>query len=150
MSESRVGGVWHSAVRLIAGLYWLYFASQKWQGIGWMQAVMEATAKANPIPGMHQFLSDVVVPNWFVFALAQTIGEHVAAILLILGLATRWAGILGLLLALNLALTVGFAVNDDGFRWLYYLAVVVNAQVIATGAGSIALSRFKWVPALLR
>jgi uncharacterized membrane protein YphA (DoxX/SURF4 family) len=142
--------IWPSVVRLTAGAYWLYFASQKWQGIGWMQAVMEATARSNPIPGLHQFLSGVVAPNWFVFALAQTIGEHVAAILLILGLATRWAGILGLLLAANLALTVGFAVNDDGFRWLYYLAVVVNAQVIAGGAGSIAMSRLKWVPALLR
>ena len=142
--------IWPSGVRVTAGLYWLYFASQKWQGIGWMQAVMEATAKSNPIPGLHQFLSSVVAPNWFLFALAQTIGEHVAAILLILGLATRWAGVLGLLLAANLALTVGFAVNDDGFRWLYYLAVVVNAQVIAGGPGSIALSRFKWVPALLR
>jgi len=142
--------IWPSIVRITAGAYWLYFASQKWQGIGWMQGVMQAAAKANPIPGLHEFLNGVVAPNWVVFALAQTVGEHVAAVLLLLGLATRWAGILGLLLAANLALTVGFAVNDDGFRWLYYLAVVVNAQVIATGAGSIALSRFQWVPAYLR
>jgi uncharacterized membrane protein YphA (DoxX/SURF4 family) len=142
--------IWPSVVRITAGAYWVYFASQKWQGIGWMHGVMQAAAQANPIPGLHEFLTGVVVPNWVVFALAQTACEHIAAILLILGLATRWAGILGLLLAVNLALTVGFAVNDDGFRWLYYLAVVVNAQVIAGGAGSIALSRFKWVPALLR
>ncbi len=150
ISRGPLSGVWPSLVRITAGLYWLYFASQKWQGIGWMQGVMEATARANPVPGLHEFLTNVVVPNWFVFALAQTAGEHVAAVLLILGLATRWAGILGLLLAVNLALTVAFGVNDDGFRWLYYLAVVVNAQVVATGAGSIALSRFRWVPALLR
>ena len=59
--------------------------------------------------------------------------------LLILGLATRWAGILGLLLAANLALTVAFGVSDDGFRWLYYLAVIVNAQVIISGPGPFAL-----------
>jgi uncharacterized membrane protein YphA (DoxX/SURF4 family) len=145
-----MSSAWASLVRITAGLYWLYFASQKWHGIGWMQGVMDATARTNPIPGLHQFLTNVVDPNWYVFALAQTVGEHVAAVLLILGLATRWAGVLGLLLAANLALTVAFGVNDDGFRWLYYLAVVVNAQVIAGGAGSIAVSRFKWIPGLLR
>ena len=91
-----------------------------------------------------------MVPNWFLFALAQAAGETVAAVLLILGLATRWAGVLGFLLAANLALTVAFDVSDDGFRWLYYLAVIVNAQVIVSGPGSIALGRFGWVPEWLR
>jgi uncharacterized membrane protein YphA (DoxX/SURF4 family) len=91
-----------------------------------------------------------VVPNWVPFALAQSVGETMVAILLILGLATRWAGILGLLLATGLALTVAFAVNDDGFRWLYYLGVLVNAQVVVSGPGSFALGRFSWVPAWLR
>jgi hypothetical protein len=54
------------------------------------------------------------------------------------------------LLATNLALVVAFEVADPGFRWLYYLAVLVNAQVILSGAGPIALDRFKWVPAFLR
>ena len=57
---------------------------------------------------------------------------------------------LGFLLAANLALTVAFDVSDDGFRWLYYLAVIVNAQVIVSGPGSIALGRFGWVPEWLR
>ena len=52
------------------------------------------------------FLVAVVVPHWMLFALAQAVGETVAAIALILGLAARWAGVLGLLLAANLALTV--------------------------------------------
>jgi len=58
--------------------------------------------------------------------------------------------VLGFLLAANLALTVAFGVNDDGFRWIYYLAVLVNAQVIVSGGGPIALGRFGWVPAWLR
>jgi hypothetical protein len=58
--------------------------------------------------------------------------------------------LLGFLLASNLALTVAFVANDDGFRWLYYLAVLVNAQVIVSGAGPLALARFGWVPAWLR
>ena len=145
MSES-----WPSLFRIVVGLYWLYFASQKWQGIGWMQAVLIEAARVNPIPGLHQVLVSIVVPNWVPFALAQTAGETTVAILLILGLASRWAGILGFLLASGLALTVAFAVNDDGFRWLYYLGVLVNAQVIASGPGPYALGRFGWVPAWLR
>ena len=141
---------WPSLFRIVVGLYWLYFASQKWQGIGWMQPVLAGAARANPIPGLHEVLVSIVVPNWIPFALAQSAGETIVAILLILGLASRWAGVLGLLLATGLALTVAFGVTDDGFRWLYYLAVLVNAQVIASGPGPYALGRFGWVPAWLR
>ncbi|HEV2475726.1 MAG TPA: DoxX family membrane protein [Candidatus Dormibacteraeota bacterium] len=141
---------WPSLLRIVVGFYWLYFASQKWQGIGWMQPVLVGAARVNPIPGLHELLVSIVVPNWVPFALAQSAGETAVAILLILGLASRWAGVLGLLLATGLALTVAFGVTDDGFRWLYYLAVLVNAQVIASGPGLIALGRFGWVPAWLR
>jgi len=142
--------IWPSVVRFVVGVYWLYFASQKWQGVGWMRPLIVSSAHNNPIPGLHELLVAVVVPNWFVFALAQAVAETVVAVLLILGLATRWAAVLGLLLAANLALTVAFDVRDDGFRWLYYLAVFLNAQVIFSGAGSIALGRFGWIPAWLR
>ena len=141
---------WPSAFRVTVGLYWLYFASQKWQGVGWMKGLVQSAGAANPIPGLHELLVQVVAPNWFLFALAQGAGETVVAVLLILGLATRWVGILGLLLATGLALVVGFEVNDDGFRWLYYLGVLVNAQIIVSGPGPYALSRFGWVPAFLR
>jgi uncharacterized membrane protein YphA (DoxX/SURF4 family) len=140
---------WPSLFRIVVGLFWLFYASQKWQGVSWMQAVIKQTGAVNPIPGLHEFLVQVVAPNWFLFALAQGAGETVAGVLLILGLGTRWAGILGLLLAINLALTVAFAA-EPGFRFLYYLAVLVNAQVIVSGPGPFALSRFSWVPAFLR
>ena len=140
---------WASLFRIVVALFWLYYASQKWQGIGWMHGPMISTSKANPIPGLHEFLASVVVPNWQPFALGQAVGETVVGILLILGLATRWVGILGLLLAANLALTVAFAA-EPGFRFLYYLAVLVNAQVIVSGPGPFAMSRFGWVPAFLR
>ena len=142
--------VWPSLFRIVVGLYWLYFASQKWQGVGWMRPLIAAAGRANPIPGLHEFLVSVVTPNWLPFALAQAAGETVAGVLLILGLATRWAGLLGFLLAANLALTVAFTVSDGGFRWLYFLAVLVNAQVIVSGPGPIALGRFGWVPGWLR
>jgi uncharacterized membrane protein YphA (DoxX/SURF4 family) len=146
---NEIPQIWASVFRIVVGAYWLYYASQKWQGVGWMQSLIASTAKANPIPGLHEFLVQVTVPNWFLFAVAQGAGETVVAVLLIIGLGTRWAAVLGLLLAINLALTVAFGA-DPGFRFLYYLAVLVNGQVIVSGAGSIAISRFSWVPAFLR
>ncbi len=147
---NTLSGAWPSVFRFVVGIYWLYFASQKWQGVGWMRDVIKSTAQANPIPGLHEFLVSVVVPNWFLFAVGQSVGETLVGLLLILGLGTRWAGILGLLLAANLALTVAFANSDDGFRWLYYLALLANVQVIVSGPGPYALSRFSWVPTYLR
>lgn len=139
-----------SLFRVVVGLFWLYFASTKWQGVGWTRSLIQSAGPANPIPGLHEFLIQVVAPNWFVFSVAQTIGETVIGLLLVLGLATRWAAVGGLLLAVNLALVVAFEVSDPGFRWLYYLSVLVNAQVIVSGAGPYALARFGWVPAFLR
>src|ERR1700675_3604511 len=144
-----VQNAWSGVFRIVVGTYWLYYASQKWQGVGWMQSLIASTAKVNPIPGLHEFLVQIAVPNWFLFPVAQGAGGTVVAVLLIVGLGTRWAAILGLLLAINLALTVAFAA-DPGFRYLYYLAVLVNGQVIVSGAGPIALSRFGWIPAFLR
>jgi uncharacterized membrane protein YphA (DoxX/SURF4 family) len=140
---------WASIFRIVVGLFWLYFASTKWQSVEWTRGLIQSAAADNPIPGLKEFLANVVAPNWFVFSVAQTVAETVVAILLILGLATRWASIGGLLLASNVALVVAFEVPDPGFRWLYYLAVLVNAQVILSGAGPFALARFKWVPAFL-
>ena len=139
-----------SLFRIVVGLFWLYFASTKWQGIGWTRSLIQSAGPANPIPGLHEFLIQVVAPNWFAFSVAQTIGETVIGLLLVLGLATRWVAVGGLFLAVNLALVVAFEVSDPGFRWLYYLSVLVNAQVIVSGAGSYALARFGWVPAFLR
>jgi uncharacterized membrane protein YphA (DoxX/SURF4 family) len=149
-SRGPLNETWASVFRVVVGLYWLYFASTKWQGVGWTRGLIQSAGAANPIPGLREILINLVAPNWFIFSVVQTIGETVVAILLIVGLATRWAAVLGLLLAIGLALVVAFEVKDDGFRWLYYLGVLVNAQVIVSGAGPYALSRFKWVPAYLR
>src|SRR5579872_5985573 len=95
LSLSRV---WPSIFRIVVGLYWLYFASTKWTGVGWMKGLMDSAGQVNPIPGLRAILINVVAPNWYPFAIAQTVGESVVGVLLVLGLATRWAGVLGLLL----------------------------------------------------
>jgi uncharacterized membrane protein YphA (DoxX/SURF4 family) len=142
--------LWRALFRIAVGFYWLFFASQKWTGVGWMRRLIEAAPASNPIPGLHEFLALVVAPNWYLFAIVQTVGETVVGVFLILGLATRRAAILGLLLSLNLALVVAFEVGDPGGRWLYYLAVLVNAELVVVDAGWPALERLRFVPSWLR
>lgn len=132
---------WPSALRLGAGLYWLYFASQKWppRGVDWMRGLVQSNPAAEPIPGLKQFLQYVVAPNWHLFAVLQGTAETVVGGLLILGLGTRWAGLAATALALELATTVAFESPDVGFRWLYYLAVLVSAQVYFSGPGPLSI-----------
>jgi uncharacterized membrane protein YphA (DoxX/SURF4 family) len=145
-----VNEAWRSLFRVGTGLFWLYFASQKWTGVGWMRPLIQGAASHNPIPGLRELLAVVVGPHWQLFAVAQGVGETVAAVLLILGLATRKAAALGFLLALGLCLTVAFEAEDVGLRWLYYLALLVNAELLFTGPGRFALERYRFVPAWLR
>ncbi len=146
----RMSDGWRTVYRVVVGIYWLYFGSQKWQGVGWMRPLIEESARVNPIPGLHELLTTVVAPHWLFFAVAQGVGETLVAICLILGLATRKAAILGFLLALNLALTVAFLVPDIGIRWLYYLALLINAELVFADTGALSLGRSRFVPAWLR
>lgn len=159
--DSRAGasGLGQSLVRLGVGGYWLFFASQKWpapygvppHGINWLHPLMEASAKTNPIPGVQTIFSQLVVPNWQIFAVGQTVVETVVGVLLILGLATRPAALVGTLVAIELSLTVAFLDQDLGLRWLYYLAIPATLAVLVGGAGSVALGRIlghpRWLAA---
>lgn len=151
--------VWHSLFRIGVGVYWLYFASQKWpaplgvgptHGIDWMHPLMARAAAVNPVPLLHDALTQLVLPNWQVFALLQATGETLVGVLLILGLATRPAAIVGTLLAINLSLTVAFTDPDVGLRWLYYLPVLATFEVFVNGSGAWAVDRARWVPGWLR
>jgi uncharacterized membrane protein YphA (DoxX/SURF4 family) len=146
----RLPDLWRAVFRVVVGIFWLYFASQKWGGVGWMQSLIQGAASVNPIPGLHELLAVVVAPNWFPFAIAEAVVETVVGVLLVLGLATRKVAVLGLLLALNLALVVAFEVSDIGYRWIYYLAVLVNAELIFVDEGWPSLGRYRFVPAWLR
>ena len=157
--RGRQADVWRSLFRIGVGVYWLYFASQKWpaplgvgptHGIGWMQPLIDRAAAVNPVPVLQTLLTQLVVPHWQVFAVLQATGETVAGVLLILGIATRPAALLATLLALNLSLTVAFTVPDVGLRWLYYLPMLASFEVFVNGSGSLAVDRARWVPGWLR
>lgn len=136
--------------RVATGGFWLFFASQKWGGVGWVQPLLVSGNEKNPVPGLHQLLVTVVSPHWQGFAIAQTVGETAVGALLVLGIATVPAAWLGVVLAAGLSLTVAFADPDVGARWLYYLAIIVNLQIAINGPGAPALGRIGAVSKWLR
>jgi uncharacterized membrane protein YphA (DoxX/SURF4 family) len=144
------GNPLQTVCRVGVGGYWLFFASQKWGGVGWVHPLMVSAAQRNPIPGVHALLAQVVVPNWFTFAVLQTVGETLTGVLLVVGLATRLAGGLGTLLAIGLSLSIAFDDTDVGARWLYYLPVFASLAIAVNGPGALALDRVLRVPGWIR
>jgi uncharacterized membrane protein YphA (DoxX/SURF4 family) len=145
-----MGSFLQSVCRVGVGAYWLYFASQKWGGVAWVHPLLVAAGTRNPIPGVHELLVQVVTPNWSLFATAETVGETVAGVLLLLGLATRFGAGLAVLLALGLSLSVAFTVGDVGLRWLYYLGFFASLAIAVNGPGSLALEGLLPLPRWLR
>jgi uncharacterized membrane protein YphA (DoxX/SURF4 family) len=134
-----VTAFWQSVFRIGVGFFWLFFAYQSWTGNGPSVAAVQGGFVTNPIPGIHEVLVDVVLPNWTWFSLLQTAGEVIVGALLVLGLFTRPAAIVGSLLAIDLALTVAFIEPSIVDRWVYYLLTLGNLELAFNGPGALSL-----------
>ena len=132
---------WQSVFRIGVGFFWLFFAYQSWTGTGPSPSVVQSGFLTNPVPGIHELLIDVVLPNWTWFSLVQTAGEVIVGVLLILGLFSRIAAIVGTVLALNLALTVAFMEPSVVNRWVYYLLALANVELAFNGPGALSLDQ---------
>ena len=130
---------WQSVFRIGVGFFWLFFAYQSWTGNGPNPILVRSGFITNPIPGVHEVLVDVILPNYTWFSLLQTAGEVVVGALLVLGLFTRPAAIVGSILAIDLALTVAFVEPSIVNRWVYYLLVLANLELAVNGPGALSL-----------
>lgn len=122
--------------RIGFGLYYLSYAWDK-TSKGWLSQAgpLAGTLFGNPNaqpptrgamataePFYGAFLESVVQPNPLLFSQLVTIGEWVAAILLILGLFTRLGAAIGIFLNLNYMLMKGLASNGGSVDRLFVLA----------------------------
>jgi len=125
--------------RLAFGLMWLYGASWKMppsfgQGADtglwyWIQQQIQYPT----FPWYRSFLENVVVPHfylsgWLVFLLEFSVGFF-----LLIGLFTRIASAVGLLMSLNLL--IGLAASPCGMSLTYVLMALFHVLFITTGAG---------------
>ena len=130
--------------RELTGLYWLYFGVQKWSNYGWVRDTLTSAALNNPIPLYGEFLRNFVLPNWGFITVLETVAETLVGLGLIFGLFTRLSGLVGVLMATNLTLTMAFSFSDFALIfWYYALSLVLNVTVLLSDTGRIfGLDRF--------
>ncbi len=147
---ARVPG-WPLAIfRIAYGLLYLDMALQKapWIDYGWLRGFIEKEI-AHPTFGWYAaFLSDVVLPNFGLFAFQTFVVELGLGVLLLFGVLTRLAGAVGFLWQAQIALG---AFNVPGeWYWIWPLLTLPLFCFAATGAGRV-LGVDAWLePALAR
>jgi thiosulfate dehydrogenase [quinone] large subunit len=136
--------VWLVMARELTGLYWLYFGVQKWSNYGWVRDTLTSAALNNPIPLYGEFLRNFVLPNWGFITVLETVAETLVGLGLIFGLFTRLSGLVGVLMATNLTLTMAFSFSDFALIfWYCALSLVLNVTVLLSDTGRIfGLDRF--------
>ena len=108
-------------------------------------------AADNPIAWYKDFLQDTVLHHASLFATLQTYGEVVVGLGLVLGLFTRLAAMIGLLLSLNYGLaTQWMSFGQQGFHLLLITSMII---FLVAGAGRVwgldkllrGLGRLRWL-----
>jgi uncharacterized membrane protein YphA (DoxX/SURF4 family) len=132
---TRLWNDWKALLRVLLGVYWLYFSSQKWFDISWVKPILEEAARTNPVPLVSIALSNVVIPNWQSFTILQTVTEAAIGALLLIGFLTRFAGTLGAILGSTLLLTFLGALDAPVFAWFYIFTATSSLTVATSDSG---------------
>jgi len=129
--------VWQLALRLSIGFYWLYFASQRWLSVEWVEGLLKTAAEGNYVPLYGDILRAAVELEWRSLAWTITIAETIVGLMIILGILVKVAGATGALIDLNLLMTFAFCScpwNENEFPlvfWFYFAPMLLNMQLIA-------------------
>lgn len=134
------GGVL-AIVRIAMGVLWLTNLSWKLppsfdcdpgEGDGlcyWMEEMVEHSQI-----GLHVFfIEEVALPNYEIFGYFVVGGEALTGLLLVLGVFSRFAGLLGLLMSLNLY--IGLAQSPGEWVWSYVMMALLHLVIVGVAAG---------------
>ncbi len=136
------GPLWPVAgARIMIGILWLYslrwklppgFMSGEERGLlEWLQ--LEVQYPAFEFYG--QFVSSVVIPNFTIFAWLIFLAELIVGLMLLTGTFTRLAGLLGLLMAINLG--IGLLEVPGEWPWSYVMLAMWQGAFMIMGAGRV-------------
>ena len=126
------------AARIIAGMLWL--SNTDWKrppdfgrpnrGL-W---VFTNHGISNEVFGPFKwFLQEIVVPNFKAFGWITIAMEVTLAALLLAGLWTRFAALLGV--GMSIAITLSVLNTPGEYNWAYYLMIATHLAIIGLGAG---------------
>jgi uncharacterized membrane protein YphA (DoxX/SURF4 family) len=143
--NDRINGVIIGSMRIVMGVLWL--ANLEWkrppdfgknQGNG-LYKYVDAAIKYPVFKPYTWLVENVIVKQYTAFGWFTLLIEATLAVLLILGLWTRPAALLGVGLTIPILLSVLYLENSAGQRfewpWSYFLMVVGHLMVFATDAG---------------
>ena len=135
------GGATLAIIRVAMGLLWLTNLSWKLppsfdcdpgEGNGlcyWMGEMVEHSRI-----GLHaEFVEEVALPNYEVLGYLVVGSEALAGVLLVGGLFTRYAGLLGFLMSMNLY--IGLSASPDEWVWSYAMMALLHLVIVALAAG---------------
>jgi uncharacterized membrane protein YphA (DoxX/SURF4 family) len=135
---------WFTVLRLYAGAFWFTHGIQKFLDSsaymppsGYMPQVVQKGIVAQS-GFYHDFLLNVVTPNITTFAELVRLGEVLVGCSLLLGIFTRFGGLVGCFLALNY-----MGVNNEFTSWttigtLDAVAFMLSFVMLAVPAGRVA------------
>jgi thiosulfate dehydrogenase (quinone) large subunit len=141
--RSITAPVWPIALcRIAIGILWLTAVVWKLppnfiplEGLRSLKEWMELEVQYPVVPFYGQFVQAIVLPNFTLFAWATFIVELLIGLGLLLGLFTRAAAILGLLMSLNLA--IGLMAVPNEWPWSYLMLVLFQILFIFTDPGRV-------------
>jgi uncharacterized membrane protein YphA (DoxX/SURF4 family) len=135
---------WFTVLRIYAGLFWLSHGVPKFLNSpmfmppnGYMaQTVQKAVSSQTGL--YHDFLANVVIPNIQLFAELVRLGEVLVGCALLLGIFTRFGGLVGCFLALNYMAAKGAFGSWETLGTLDAAAFMLSFMMLAVPAGRVA------------
>jgi uncharacterized membrane protein YphA (DoxX/SURF4 family) len=135
---------WFTVLRIYTGVFWLSHGVPKFTDApmfmppnGFMpQLVQKAVSTQTGF--YHDFLANVVVPNIAFFAELTRLGEVLAGCSLVLGVFTRFGGLVGCFLALNYIAAKGAFGSWETIGTLDAVAFVLSFMMLVVPAGRVA------------
>ena len=131
-----------AALRILAGLLWLYnvswkrppdFGKDSGNGLyGFTQDAVDHPV----LPPFSWLVETIVLPNFAFFGWGVLVVETLLAVLLLTGTLVRLAAIVGVVQSLSIGLSV--AQTPGEWPWSYWLMIGVHVVLLFTAAGRIA------------
>lgn len=139
--DDRTARISAFVVRAVVGLLWLENLSWKIPphfGADDDSGLYHFTSLAVEHPVLAPFsavIENVVLPNFAVFGWGVFLAETSLAVFLLLGLATRFWAVVGILQTIAIFLSVSAAPNE--WVWSYYLMAVGHVAILGMAAGRV-------------
>jgi len=143
LPSSSTYAFWLSLFRIYAGAFWLmhgipkFLKSEDFMPPNGMMTQF-LNSQITHTGGFYQaFLTNVVLPNAWLFAELVRVGEVVTGCLLLLGFYTRLGGLIGVLLSLNYISTKGGLAHLSVWSGLDSAALVLSALNVVLPTGRV-------------